>query len=150
MRLARPREEAVFHFSDLSRQCLVHFAHKELNYGSVSPGLRTPGGQGHIPGTRRFLLLLAATQLVLDDNSSQTKNGKSIYKRTNTVRNLVGAFSELLMTTLVTVGTSWMDLSRGRWAVMKRWMSGDSVMLGFFKEGPVVALLIECSCRGSA
>ena len=32
-------------------QCLVHFAHKELNHGSVSPGLRTPGGQGHSPST---------------------------------------------------------------------------------------------------
>lgn len=52
------------------------------------------------------------------------------------------------MIIFVTVGIFWMDLFRGRWVVMKRWMSGDSVMLGFFKEGFVMVFLIECLCRG--
>lgn len=41
-------------------QCLVHRAHKELNHGSVSPGLRTPGGQGRGPNTPGRLVLIVA------------------------------------------------------------------------------------------
>lgn len=139
--------------SSISLLCdgAVHFAHKELNHGPVSPGWELRRVKDTSPAV---CLLLVATQLALDDNGSQTNNRKSIHKMKYHLQlsgSIFRALGDNNHTHLPAFAMeTWMDLPRGSgrlWSV--GWVS-TVVMLDFFVEGPVIALLRQRLSRGSA